>query len=34
VLPVGISRRILSPAHGLMMYDPRVQHAVSVALRR
>ena len=33
-LPVGISRRILSPAHGLLMYDPRVQHAVSLALRR
>jgi len=34
VLPVGASRRILSPAHGLLMYDPRVQHAVSLALRR
>lgn len=34
VLPVGVARRILSPAHGWMVYDPRVQRAVAQFLGR
>ena len=29
VLPVGQSKRIINPAHALMVYDARVQHAVA-----
>jgi triacylglycerol lipase len=32
ILPVGKSRRVWSPAHGVMMYDPNVMRVVSVLL--
>lgn len=33
VLPVGTARRIWSPAHGIMMYDPNVMRVVAQLLR-
>lgn len=33
VLPVGRARRIVNPAHALMVYDPRVQRAVADFLK-
>jgi triacylglycerol lipase len=33
VLPVGKSRRIWSPAHGIMMYDPNVMRVIAEILR-
>lgn len=33
VLPVGRAQKILSPAHALMVYDPRVQRAVADFLK-
>ena len=33
VLPVGNSRRVWSPAHGIMMYDPNVMRVVAGLLK-
>lgn len=33
VLPVGKSRRVWSPAHGIMMYDPNVMRVVAGLLK-
>jgi triacylglycerol lipase len=33
VLPVGQSRRVWSPAHGIMMYDPNVMRVVAGLLK-
>jgi triacylglycerol lipase len=32
VLPVGTTRRVWSPAHGIMMYDPNVMRVIAQVL--
>jgi triacylglycerol lipase len=32
VLPVGKARRVWSPAHGVMMYDPNVMRVIAQTL--